>query len=174
MFIRGAVAEKNTILYTAELMCSAARTAPKARGIDKIVTGIVTGDEKDAISNEMRKLFDETGAAYFERDSINLDNSQAVVLVGTVGGMKGLNCGLCGCSTCAELAKTDGHCAYDDIDLGIALGSAVSIAAKNYVDNRIMLSVGLAAKRLGYLGDEALKMFGIPLSTSGKSPYFDR
>ena len=43
---------KKIILYTAELMCTAARTAEKARSIDKIVTGIITGDEKDLISKK--------------------------------------------------------------------------------------------------------------------------
>ena len=35
MFIRGAQAEKNILLSAAEKMCLAARTAPKAKGVDK-------------------------------------------------------------------------------------------------------------------------------------------
>ncbi|MGL4790019.1 MAG: ferredoxin domain-containing protein [Anaerotignaceae bacterium] len=174
MFIRGTVAEKNTILNTAERMCAAARTAPKARGIDKIVTGVITGDEKDNLSAQMRKLAEETGAAYFERDANNVDNSTAVVVIGTTGGAKGLNCGYCGFPSCSELAKTQAHCAYDDIDLGVAVGSAISVAADNRIDNRVMLSAGIAALRLGYLGKETLKVLAIPLSTSGKSLYYDR
>ncbi len=175
MFIRGTLAEKNTILNTAERMCAAARTAPKARGIDKIVTGIITEDEKDAVIAEMRRLFDETGAAFFERDAKNLEISGAVVLIGTTGGPKGVPaCGFCGYKDCSEMAANNGHCAYDDIDLGIAVCSAVSVAANNRIDNRIMFSVGVAAKRLGYLGEDVKKILAVPLSTLGKSPYFDR
>lgn len=175
MFIRGTLAEKNTILNTAERMCAAARTAPKARGVDKIVTGIVTGDEKDTLVKEMLVFFEETGAAFFERDAKNIEISEAVVLIGTTGGPKGVPaCGFCGYKDCAEMAAKGGHCAYDDIDLGIALGSAVSVAANNRIDNRIMFTAGVAAKRLGYLGDDVKKILAIPLSTYGKSPYFDR
>ncbi len=175
MFIRGSLAEKNTILNTAERMCAAARTAPKARGIDKIVTGIVTDDDKDAIISEMRNLFNETGAAFFERDAKNLEISEAVVLIGTTGGAKGVPaCGFCGYKDCSEMAANNGHCAYDDMDLGIALGSAVSVAANNRIDNRIMFSAGVAAKRLGFLGEGVKKILAIPLSTIGKNPYFDR
>jgi len=41
------------------------------------------------------------------------------------------------------------------------------------VDNRIMFTIGKAASSLGLLGDHKLIM-GIPLSVSGKSPFFDR
>lgn len=56
MFIRGTQAEKNILLSAAEKMCLAARTAPKAKGVDKIVTGIVTSDEKEALAKEMLRL----------------------------------------------------------------------------------------------------------------------
>jgi uncharacterized ferredoxin-like protein len=59
-------------------------------------------------------------------------------------------------------------------DLGIAIGSAVSVAADHRVDNRVMYSIGKAAKELKLLGEEASIIFGIPLSASGKSPFFDR
>ena len=174
MFIRGNQEENNSLLSTAEKMCVAARTAPKARGVDKIVTGIVTSDEKEALAKEMLKLFEETGAAYFKRDSLNITNSEAVVLIGTVGGAKGLNCGFCGYPECKDMAQNGGHCAFDDIDLGIAIGSAVSVAASDRVDNRVMLSAGLGAMNLKLLGDKVNKILAIPLSATGKSPYFDR
>ena len=72
------------------------------------------------------------------------------------------------------MAQSGGHCAFDDIDLGIAIGSAVSIAANDRVDNRVMLSAGVAAQNLKILGDKTLKILAIPLSATGKSPYFDR
>ena len=47
-------------------------------------------------------------------------------------------------------------------------------AADARVDNRVMFSVGRAARSLGLLGASATLVLGIPLSVSGKSPFFDR
>jgi uncharacterized ferredoxin-like protein len=47
------------------------------------------------------------------------------------------------------------------------------MVSDNRVDNRIMFTIGKAATSLGLLGDYRLIM-GIPLSVSGKSPFFDR
>lgn len=38
--------EEQAILETAAKMCAAARTAPKAKGLDRIVTLVLTGAEK--------------------------------------------------------------------------------------------------------------------------------
>lgn len=43
MIIRGEQAEKGSLMQIAELMCAAARTAPKGRGVDTLETIIVTG-----------------------------------------------------------------------------------------------------------------------------------
>jgi len=39
--------ERDGLYRIAELMAVAARTSPKTRGVDEVVTAIVTGDEKD-------------------------------------------------------------------------------------------------------------------------------
>lgn len=65
-------------------------------------------------------------------------------------------------------------CAFNTGDLGIAIGSAVSIAADNRVDNRVMYTVGQAALEMGILGEEVTVAYAIPLSSASKSPYFDR
>ena len=67
-----------------------------------------------------------------------------------------------------------GTCSFNAGDLGIAVGSAVSRAADLRIDNRIMYSAGKAALELGFLGSEVAIAYGIPLSVSGKSPFFDR
>jgi uncharacterized ferredoxin-like protein len=59
-------------------------------------------------------------------------------------------------------------------DLGIAVGSAVSVAADHRIDNRVMFSVGRAALKLGLLPDDVVNCYGIPLSISSKSIFFDR
>ena len=56
----------------------------------------------------------------------------------------------------------------------IALGSAAAVAADARVDSRIMMSAGLGAKKLGLFPEGTEIVYGIPLSISGKSPYFDR
>jgi uncharacterized ferredoxin-like protein len=61
---------------------------------------------------------------------------------------------------------------FQSIDLGIALGSAVKLAAELCIDNRIMYTIGVAAKDLGLLDSDVI--MGIPLAVTGKSPYFDR
>ena len=65
-------------------------------------------------------------------------------------------------------------CAYNTGDLGIAIGSAVSIAMDHRVDNRIMYSAGKAAVDMKLLGEEVKVAFGVPLSVSAKNPFFDR
>ena len=58
------------------------------------------------------------------------------------------------------------------LDLGIALGSAVKTASILNVDNRIMFSAGVAAVKLRLI--DADVAMGVPLSATGKNPYFDR
>jgi len=58
------------------------------------------------------------------------------------------------------------------IYLGIALGSAVKTAADLNIDNRMLYTMGAAAKELGLL--DADVFIGIPLSVSGKNILFDR
>ena len=60
------------------------------------------------------------------------------------------------------------------MDLGIAIGSAVSVAEDARVDNRVMFSVGRSIMEMGILPENVKNIVGIPLSASGKSPYFDR
>jgi uncharacterized ferredoxin-like protein len=59
------------------------------------------------------------------------------------------------------------------MDLGIALGSAVSVAADLRIDNRMMFTVGKAASALELLGEHKM-IIAIPLAVEGKSPFFDR
>jgi len=111
--------EMEGVLQTARQMCTAARTAPKARGLNEC-------------------------------------------------------CGWCNQANCQGCRENQSICVFDPMDLGIALGSAVSVASMNHVDNRIMFSVGKGALSLGMLGPEVKMILGIPLAAAGKAPYFDR
>lgn len=174
MRINSQAAERDAVLALAKAICAAARTAPKACGMDCIETAILTEGDKDQVAAEMRRIGSEHGAPVFVRDADNVDKSAAIVLVGAKHLARGLKiCGKCGYETCAECTAKGGMCMFSTCDLGIALGSAVALAANNRVDNRIMYTIGTAAETLGLLGDYKLIM-GIPLSVTGKSPFFDR
>ena len=167
--------EKKAAYTVAELMILAAKTAPKGCGLDNVEALILDREEKDALSAEMRKIAKETGADFFERDAGNVDNSYLIVMIGVRNSPTGLaNCGLCGFKDCAEMNKAGGRCAFNITDLGIAVGSAVSVAADHRIDNRVMFSAGKAALRLNVFKDDVKICYGIPLSSGSKSIFFDR
>lgn len=175
MIINSNDAEKNSVISVAESMCAAARTAPKAKGEDIIFTCILTDEDKDSLAQEMYKIGESQSIGFFMRDSGNVADAQAIVLIGAKNSYRALGkiCGSCGYSDCEECKKNDGKCAFTSIDLGIAVGSAVSVATDFRIDNRIMFSAGNVAKNMGLM-PEAEIIMGIPLSVSGKSPFFDR
>ena len=166
--------EERSVLATAAKMCAAARTAPKARGVDRIETLVLTGADKDRVADKMEEIFEATGEAnaFFKRDADNVRNSAAIVLIGTKKACTGLTyCGFCGFGDCGNCAKNGGSCAFDYVNVGIALSSAAIAAQQDFVDNRIMFSIGKAWMELN--ADDVV-WFGIPLSVTGKSKYFDR
>jgi uncharacterized ferredoxin-like protein len=95
-------------------------------------------------------------------------------VIGVKSAPAGLDCGFCGYATCKELSGSKGICAYNSIDLGISIGSAVSMASRFNIDNRVMYSIGKAAMELGTFSKEVKQALGVPLSVTGKSPFFDR
>lgn len=176
MKIKDTQLENEGILEVARLMCVAARTAPKGRGVDRLVAAVLTGEEKDELADEMRKVGEQTASAdFFIRDAANVKAAGAVVLLGTKLATLGIPaCGYCGAENCAANEAKGGICVFNITDLGIALGSAVSVAADNRVDCRIFFSAGRAALNLKHLGEDVKIAFGIPLSVGPKSPFFDR
>lgn len=165
----------NTLKAIAAEMMAAARTAPKAKGIDNIEIALVTDDDLDRLSAEMERIAEESGQKFFSRDAANISSCEAVVLIGTHLSPIGINCGYCGFSTCIEKCEKAPAvpCVFNANDLGIAIGSAVSIAADHRIDARVMYSVGKAALNLGLMND-CCYILGIPVSCTGKSPFFDR
>lgn len=167
---------EQSVDLVASLMMSAIRTAPKGKGRDTLEAALATTDDVVQIVNCMKNLAIEHDMAFLSRDAENLLKSDALILVSSSIESLGLkHCGFCGFKTCNEKNQyPDVPCSFNTIDLGIALGSAVAVAAAHHIDNRIMFSVGLAVKKLGFFGEDAKLIFGIPLSVSAKSPYFDR
>jgi len=175
MKIEGSQMEAEGILEVARLMCVAARTAPKGRGVDRLVSMVLTGPEKDRLADEMQRVGEQADAAFFIRDAANVRTAGVVVLLGTRLSTLGIPaCGYCGSENCAANEAKGGICVFNVADLGIALGSAVSVAANHRVDCRIFFSAGRAALNLRYLGEDIKIAFGIPLSVGPKSPFFDR
>lgn len=156
-------------------MAAAARTAPKGRGIDNIEIAILRKEEIKLVSDRLKQMANERELpAFFLRDAENILSAQAMLIMGTKVSALGLNpCGLCGFGNC-ESKPANAPCAFNTGDLGIAVGSAVSIATDNRIDNRIMYTVGLAITDLKLLGDEVKIAYAIPLSISSKNPFFDR
>lgn len=130
-----------------------ARTAPKARGQDYIVTKILSKQEIEKLSKEMIDGGEKNNEQWYIRDGDNIKNSQGLLLIGL-----------------KDDSESDSEMRI--VDLGIAIGSAVKTASIHNVDNRIMYSVGQFAMKMGLIN--AKKVYGIPLSVTGKSIYFDR
>lgn len=178
--------EKDALLQAAKLMMLSARTAPKSGGVDDIQTQLIhTKQQKKAIITEMLKIAQERPNATkgFKRDAKNVQNSEAIILIGIRGTKKfGIDCGGCGYKNCTKFDKTPKrlgqdfigpNCIFKLLDLGIALGSAVKTASLLNVDNRIMYRIGTAAKRLKHMPQASIIM-GIPISAKGKNIYYDR
>lgn len=173
--------EKKAIPELIGQLFIAARTAPKARGKDSIVTAVIeTEEEKFLLINEMKKMHSELGRQSFLRDANNLEHCDAILLLGVRSESVGLDCLSCG-KKCEQLTKdykiSTTHfngpiCSFKTMDLGIAIGSVCKKASDLNLDNRLMYSAGLAAKRLNLINVD--QCIALPISVSGKNIFFDR
>jgi len=177
---------KEVAVMAANLMAASARTAPKAGGKDFLEIVVLTEDEDLKKIAEAMKGYapKSTNETYWLRDASNIENSQALLLIGLSKPVTaGYDCGACGHPTCAEFAKnrqikekemgyTGPHCVMRMIDIGVALSSAAKTASLLNVDNRVQQRVGAAARALGFIKGEVV--MGIPVSITGKSIYYDR
>lgn len=172
MIINEREARHEQVMQIARQMMTAARTAPKGKGVDVIEIALVEGDDIRRLSEEMIAIQEENGFKFFLRDADNILNAECILLIGTREHAHGLNCGHCGYSNCTD--RPNGvPCAIVSVDVGIAIGSACATAADHRVDTRVMFSAGLAAQRLNILKG-CRQVFAIPVSASSKNPFFDR
>lgn len=162
------------LLQVADEMMTAARTAPKGKGFDIIEVAVITGDTITYVSKAMLTYSQKTGLKFIIRDAENILHAEAIVLVGTKQKIHSLNCGYCGFDTCFEkMTHPDIPCALNTVDVGIAIGSACAVAADHRVDSRVMFSVGRVVQELNLLPG-CSNIYGIPISSSSKNPFFDR
>ena len=177
---------KDVANMVVNLMAASARTAPKAGGKDFLeITVITDADTLGKIASTMKGYAPKsTNEAFWLRDASNIENSDALLLVGlTKPVTAGYDCGGCGYPSCADFEKnrqlqeremgyTGPHCIMRMMDIGVALSSAAKTASILNIDNRVQQRVGAAARALGYIRAEVV--MGIPVSITGKSIYFDR
>lgn len=160
------------VVEVARSMMTAIRTAPKAKGLDLLETVMVEGDDLKRLSDAMLELYAETQRPVYQRDAANILQGDAVVIIGTRQQPMGLNCGHCGFAGCAEKPENV-TCAFNSIDVGIAVGSACALAADRRVDTRTLFSAGMGAMRMGLLPGCG-QVLAIAVSATSKNPFFDR
>ncbi len=173
------------VMMVAQMMAISARTAPKGKGMDALVSTIAGPDDLPLLLKEMERLSEKLGLGFFLRDAGNVAASDACVLIGVRGQEPiGINCQGCGYEGCDEMVSAvdpaipagpfrGPNCIVKITDLGIAIGSAVKTASIHNIDNRVMYSAGAAALSLGWL-EGCTVAYGIPLKASGKNIFFDR
>jgi uncharacterized ferredoxin-like protein len=164
------------LLQIARMMAVSARTAPKSAGQDFIEVVVLDRRQCEKLGDEMIARAEKENIM-FERDGKGVKESAAMVLIGIKPhpGI-GLECGACGlgCTWKAKKGKDfwGPNCLFRELDLGIALGSAVKTAALHNADNRIMFRAGTVAQELGMI--DAWVSMGIPLTATGKNIFYDR
>jgi Uncharacterized protein containing a ferredoxin domain len=165
----------------AKTILVAARTAPKGKGVDDIVTFLVHDDERMYLADKMEELSEIKDMKFLIRDAKNVRDADSLVLIGLKSsGVSSLNCGACGFKTCKEMLEhkkvkvefTGPHCMIKYMDLGIAVGSAVAKAKDLCIDNRVLYSAGAAACYFDMI--DADVAMAVPLSVKGKNIFFDR
>ena len=108
------ILEEGGVDVVARLMMISARTAPKGKGVDALVIKIVNGKDLAFLAEEMRTYGEMHNIGFFIRDSQNIADCEACVVIGARGdSVVGIDCGGCGYATCEEMLeaqkKARGH-----------------------------------------------------------------
>lgn len=155
-------------------MLTRAKTAPKAKGKEGLVYRIVEKEKIQELSQEVERLGKEKDVDFFLRDSKNILQAEGFLFIGARNEARGvMQCGYCGYEDCRENRENDAVCVYPILDLGIAVGSALTETQAAGMDTRVMHSIGKAAITLGWMED-CVAAVGIPLSITEKNIFFDR
>lgn len=96
--------ELESVELLAKIILTAARTAPKGKGIDDIVTCLLSQEEKVDLADKMEELSEIKGLKFLLRDAKNVRDADAITLIGLkASGVGNLDCGACGFRTCKEM-----------------------------------------------------------------------
>ncbi len=148
----------------ATAMLSRAKSAPKAKGVDNLVYYILEKNDIKKVSKKLEKLAVEKDIPFFLRDSRNIKNLDYIVVIGRKKASD---------KTYKKLGL-ENQTNFDSVNLGIALGSAVSVATDYGVDTRIMYTIGHAICHMNMINLEIEDAYGIAMSTTEKNIFFDR
>lgn len=141
-----------------------AKTAPKAKGVDNLVYGILEKEDIKLVYEKMIEIGKRDDITFFIRDANNIQFTKFIIFIAVLDKnspsyikVKGL-----------EDTKTD----Y--INLGIAIGGCLDVINTFGCDTRVMWSIGQALKELDILKKEVSEILTLPLSLTEKNPFFDR
>ncbi|MDZ7295373.1 MAG: DUF2148 domain-containing protein [candidate division KSB1 bacterium] len=189
-------------IQAAKLMMNAAHTAPCTGGVDHNEAELVWGEqEQEEIAEKMEELSylpeNKRTAELYRTEAVMVREADCVLLLGDIRGRNtpfDANCGYCsgpqGCAfvygrrrTAAgqidpsdrSLSKAliDGPlCQVHVQNLGYSAASALWMAGRLLVDARPFMTVGVAAKKLGYCRSSEF-VVGILISATSKNPFID-
>ncbi len=189
-------------VHAARLMMNAAYTAPCTGGVDHTEAELVWGEqEQEEIAEKMEELSYLPGnkrtAELYRTEAVMVREADCVLLLGDIRGRNtpfDANCGYCsgpqGCafvysrrrSAAGQIDHSDKSLSKSLIDgplcqvhvqnLGYSAGSALWMARTLLVDARPFMTVGVAAKRLGYCRSSEF-VVGILVSATSKNPFID-
>jgi uncharacterized ferredoxin-like protein len=183
-----------TVRAVARLCAAAAVTAPKsggqllARGKPLFIETVFIDDKAilHRLTEWMRARGTERKQAIWFRDAAVGERVDGVLFIGLKDWYPPIyDCGACGYATCAEFMEATKalradseafefagpQCNLRDIDLGIAVGSAVKTASLNSIDTRCQTRIAVAARKLGLI--KADVAVALSMSLTHKNPGFD-
>lgn len=185
---------RETVRNVAQLCAAAAVTAPKsggqllARG-KPLFMETAFFDEPETLKRLaawLRLRGAERRQEIWFRDAAVAERIDGVLFIGLKDWYPPIyDCGACGYATCAEfMAETRSlrsssetfefagpQCNLRDIDLGIAVGSAVRTASANNIDTRCQTRIAVAARKLGLI--KADVAVALSMSLTHKNPAVD-
>jgi len=189
-------------IEAAKLMVNAAHTAPVRGGEDHVEAELVWGEkEQEEIAEKMEELSylpeNKLTGEMYRIEAVMAREADCILLLGDIRGRNfpfDANCGICsgpaGCSfiysrrktTAGQVDHSDKSLSKTMIDgplcqiyvegLGYSVGSALWMAKSLMVDARPFMTMGVAARKLGYCPASEM-VVGIPVATTSKNPFVD-
>ncbi len=196
------LARQETVVNAARLMANAVITAPSQGGVQMAECHIVYGaEELDKVAKKMEELArqrpdDNRWKRMFKYEAAMVRDSDAILFIGALVAYRPFDtgCGYCGGGAGCQFVYERRGARYGIIDesepqhpdwlvdgpmctmnvygMGWAVGSALVMANRLFVDARPLMSVGVAGQKLGYCPKSPL-VVGVPVAGKAKSPYVD-
>jgi len=193
---------RDNAIQAAKLMMNAAFTAPTTGGVDHNECELLWGEEEqEELAGKMDELSHTMGnektQELYQVEAVMAREADCILLVGDTRSRNtpfDADCGFCGgAEGCAflysrrktsmgQIDSTDQSLSQTPIDgplcgahvsnLGFSVGSALWMARNLMVDARPFMTMGVAAKKLGYCKKSAL-VVGIPIAATSKNPFVD-